>query len=194
MTIFAKAGHRVVAVYLTKGEAGIMGKSHKESADIRVKEAEAACEIMGIDCMFLTQIDGSTEINSQRYKEVYDALIGEKPDILFTHWPIDTHRDHRICSVLVYDAWLRMNEKPQLYYYEVMTGKQSQNFYPTDYCDITSVIDIKHKACFVHASQNIEAEYHLDHGKMEEFRGLEYGCRFAEAFIRHVQSPDGRLK
>ena len=45
------------------------------------------------------------------------------------------------------------------------------------------------EACFVHRSQNIEATYGDDHGKMEVFRGMESGCQYAEAYIRHIQSP-----
>src|SRR6476646_6881119 len=39
---FAAARHDVTIIYLTKGEAGIEGKSHDEAADIRSKEAIAA--------------------------------------------------------------------------------------------------------------------------------------------------------
>ena len=43
---FAAAGHDVTIIYLTKGEAGIEGKSHDEAADIRSKEAIAASKIL----------------------------------------------------------------------------------------------------------------------------------------------------
>ena len=39
MLVLKEAGYEVVSVYLTKGEAGIVGKSHAESAAIRVEEA-----------------------------------------------------------------------------------------------------------------------------------------------------------
>ena len=56
-----QAGYEVVAVYMTKGEAGISGKTHEESAAIRVKEATKASEILGVRPVFMTQIDGNTE-------------------------------------------------------------------------------------------------------------------------------------
>ena len=43
--------------------------------------------------------------------------------MVFTHWPVDGHRDHRAISALSYDAWLGMGKKFALYYYEVSTGK-----------------------------------------------------------------------
>ncbi|MFN8256241.1 MAG: PIG-L family deacetylase [Bacteroidales bacterium] len=194
MALYSGMGHEVVAAYLTRGEAGIEGKSHEESARIRTEEAKKACEILKVRPEFLGQIDGSCEINKNAYAQVIGFLEKENPDIIFTHWPIDSHRDHRICSVLVYDAWLTLGRRAALYYGEVMTGIQSQNFTPTDYIDITKVADQKHQACFVHVSQKIQETYPDDHGKMEIFRGMESGCKFAEAYIRHVQSPAVYLK
>lgn len=191
MALFAGEGHEVVSAYLTRGEAGIAGKTHDEAASIRTAEALKACGILGARPEFLGQIDGNCEITKERYQVMSDFFKKEKPDIIFTHWPIDTHRDHRVCSVLVYDAWLNSGRKQPLYYFEVMTGQQTQNFVPTDYTDITPFVEQKHKACFIHLSQKIEEEYPKSHGKMEIFRGLEYNAKYAEAFVRHVQSPGG---
>jgi len=194
MALWSDSGHEVVSAYLTRGEAGIQGKSYEESAKIRTAEALTACEILKVRPEFLGQIDGNCEITRERYSQIIDFIKREAPDIIITHWPIDTHRDHRICSVLVYDAWLRLGRKSALYYGEVMSGVQSQNFSPTDYIDITGVAEKKHKACFAHVSQKIEEDYQESHGEMEIFRGMESGCKFAEAYIRHVQSPGIYLK
>ena len=43
---FAAAGHGVTIIYLTRGEAGIPGKSHSEAADIRSSESIEACKIL----------------------------------------------------------------------------------------------------------------------------------------------------
>src|SRR5919198_3124306 len=40
---YVDAGHDVAVLYLTRGEAGIQGKSHEEAARIRTVEAERAC-------------------------------------------------------------------------------------------------------------------------------------------------------
>jgi LmbE family N-acetylglucosaminyl deacetylase len=189
MALYASAGHEVISVYLTRGEAGVRGKSHEEAAGIRTAEAIEACKILHARPEFLGQIDGNTGITRERYSDIMNLLKKEMPDIIVTHWPIDSHRDHRICSVLAYDAWFGMGRNSAFYYFEVMSGHQSQNFNPTEYIDITSVTEQKHQACFVHRSQNIEGTYGNDHGKMEIFRGMESGYKLAEAFIRHVQSP-----
>ena len=187
MTLLSKAGHEVVSVYLTRGEAGISGKTHEQAAQIRSREALNACRIMEARPEFLGQIDGNCEITSNRYTEMYDFIQKEKPDVVLTHWPIDGHRDHRICSVLVFDAWLKLNRNFDLYYFEVESGHQSQHFAPTDFVDIESVLDEKHKACYCHASQNMDSVFQDYHNLMEQFRGLQSHCKYAEAFIKHNQ-------
>jgi LmbE family N-acetylglucosaminyl deacetylase len=193
MAIYAAQGHEVVAAYLTRGEGGIEGKSHDEAAKIRTKEAINACNILGARPEFLGQIDGSCEITKNRYTEVQTFFERENPDIVFTHWPIDTHRDHRICSILVYDAWLSLGKKYALYYFEVESGIQTQNFAPSSFLDIGSVIKIKTEACKAHISQIPEDFYENVHRKMERFRGLQFNCEYAEAFIAHHQNPTALL-
>jgi len=190
MLSFAKNGHEVVSAYLTRGEAGISGTSHEAAARIRTKEAQEACKIMQVRLAFLGQTDGSCEITHKRYEEMYDFLKAENPDIVFTHWPVDTHRDHRICSILVYDAWLRLNRTFGFYYFEVESGTQTQNFAPTHFIDIGRVIGEKHKACLCHVSQHIDRVIQNYHGPMEKFRGMQAGCEYAEAFVKHDQSSN----
>jgi len=191
MLLLSRQGHEVVSAYLTRGEAGIHGKSHEEAARIRTGEAMEACKIMGARAAFIGQIDGRCEITAGRYTEMYNFLKQENPDMVFTHWPIDGHRDHRICSILVYDAWLKMDRGFTLYYFEVDAGDQTQNFAPTDFVDIGPVLDEKHAACNCHVSQNMERIYREFHEPMEKFRGMLAKCKYAEAFVRHNQSPKG---
>ena len=186
---YADLGHEVVAMYLTRGEAGIEGKSHAEAAEIRTAEALKACEILKARPVFAGQVDGNTEVSPPRYAEFRRLLEAERPDLVFTHWPVDTHPDHRSISLLVYDAWLRAGKRFALYYFEVMSGSQTQQFWPTHYVDIAATEARKRAACFVHKSQN-PAEWYSLHEEMNRFRGMECGRKYAEAFVRHVQSPD----
>ncbi len=187
MALYADAGHEVVSLYLTRGEAGIPGKSHAEAAAIRTAECERACQILHARPVFAGQIDGATEVTPARYDEFRKILESEKPDIVFTHFPVDTHRDHRAVSLLVYDAWLQ-TKSFELFYFEVLTGHQTQDFHPVRFVDITSTEARKRAACFAHASQN-PAEFYALHDEMNRFRGLECGCRYAEGFALHAQNP-----
>ncbi|MBR4154363.1 MAG: PIG-L family deacetylase, partial [Paludibacteraceae bacterium] len=148
-------GAEVVSVYLTSGEAGIKGKNHEEARSIRQAEARHACEVMGVKAEFLTQIDGNAEVNKERYAEMKALIEREKPDMVITHWPVDSHRDHRVCAVLVYDAWRQSGYSFDLYYGEVMTGIQTQNFTPTLWVNITDYKTQKGKAYMCHESQGM---------------------------------------
>jgi LmbE family N-acetylglucosaminyl deacetylase len=186
--------HEVAVLYLTRGEMGIKGKSHAEAAAIRTAEAKKACAILKARPLFADQIDGATEVNAVRYAAIRKIVEAEKPDVVFTHWPIDSHPDHRACSLLIYDAWLRLGRKFALYYFEVNLGGQTQCFRPTHYVDITAVEPRKRDACFAHVSQNASTGFYPKyHAKMHEYRGMESGFRLAEAFAHHEQSPPGRL-
>ena len=188
MARLADLGHEVVALYLTRGEHGIPGKTNEQAADIRTAEARKACEILKARPAFAGQVDGATEINPARFDAFAEVLLAEKPDLVFTHWPVDTHRDHRAASLLAYDAWLKSGRsKFALYYFEVMTGSQTQMFRPTRYVDITSTEGRKRAACFAHVSQKPEGFYEA-HDLMNRFRGREQGCKFAEGFVHHEQS------
>lgn len=192
LALAAGAGHDVTAVYLTTGEAGIGGTGPGEAAAIRRKEAERACAILGVKAVFLGEIDGATVVDRARYQKMTEFLKEQKPDLVVTHWPIDSHADHRACWNLVYNAWITGGKKFALYYMEAMTGVQSLGFQPTDRIDIGPVSKRKRESLFVHVSQGITPEtYDGDflQGQMERFRGIEAGCVYAEAYVRQDQSP-----
>jgi LmbE family N-acetylglucosaminyl deacetylase len=191
---YTDQGHDVAVVYLTRGEAGIKGKTHEEAAAIRTAEAEKACRILKARPLFAGQIDGATELNRVRYDAFRKLLIAEKPDVVFTHWPVDAHRDHRACSLLVYDAWLGAGRKFALYFYEVDLGGETQCFRPTDYVDISAAEPRKRAACLAHVSQQAATSFYPNyHAKMHQFRGMESGFKLAEAFVHHDHGPRGRL-
>ena len=185
---YVNEGHAVTALYLTRGEAGIPGTAHAAAARIRTAEAERACAILGATASFVGQVDGDSHVDDTAYAAMHELFVREQPDVVLTHWPVDTHRDHRAVSLLVYDAWLRAGRTAALGYFEVLSGDQTQNFHPTDYVDITSVAARKRDACFAHASQTPE-EWYPVHERMARFRGMERGCEVAEAFIRHERGP-----
>ena len=181
---FSAAGHDVKILYLTRGEAGIVGKSHNEAATIRSKEAEAACKILNTKAFFLGQVDGDTIVNSEWIRKMSEFIENEKPHIVFAHWPIDSHKDHQAASFLTMQAWMHTEKKFPLYFYEVCAGEQTISFNPTDYVDITQVQETKRKALYCHVSQDPPGIYACGHEIMEKFRGAQFGVHAAEAFIR----------
>jgi LmbE family N-acetylglucosaminyl deacetylase len=130
----------------------------------------------------------ASEISGQRYKEFTEILLDKyKPDIVFTHWPIDVHMDHRAASLLTYSAWLASGKRFPLYYMEAELGTQTQNFFPTHYVDITAVAERTHQAWM--ADTLYYEEVWPLHDLMRKMRGAEHGCKVAESFNHHPQSP-----
>jgi LmbE family N-acetylglucosaminyl deacetylase len=181
---YAERGHRVTVIYLTRGEAGIRGKSHREAATIRTAEAEQACRILGARPVFAGQIDGATEVDRARARDLAALIQAEEPDVLFTHWPIDSHPDHQAASLLTLRAHLASPRgRSSLFFFEVDTGAQTMGFLQTAFVDITTTREKKKGALFAHRSQDGEAIYRDYHRAMEDFRGREFGVRAAEAFV-----------
>jgi hypothetical protein len=73
-----------------------------------------------------------------------------------------------------------------------INGEDTLMFLPAYYIDISDTESVKQRACFAHASQSPERFYSLQE-QVSKFRGLESGCKIAEAFIQHVQSCRGLL-
>jgi LmbE family N-acetylglucosaminyl deacetylase len=185
---YTDLGHEVVLLYLNRGEKGCPEKDPSTGSGVRVPEARKACEILKARAVFAAQCDGNAIVDAAHYEEFRRLLEAEKPDVLFTHWPIDGHRDHRAISALAYDAWLSMGKKFGFYYYEVSNGEDTLMFLPTDYVDISGTESRKRAACYAHASQAPDKFYALQ-SQVTRFRGVESGYAQSEAFIRHTQSP-----
>src|SRR5213592_164227 len=138
LTRYAQLGHSVTIIYLTRGERGISGKSLDEAARIRSAECEAACKIMGAKSVFFGQIDGATELTRAHVDAMRRLLAAANPDVLFTHWPVDTHMDHQVASVLTIRAWMEGDQRTsRLYFFEVNSGSQTEGFLPNTYVIFT---------------------------------------------------------
>ncbi|MEO8415578.1 MAG: PIG-L deacetylase family protein, partial [Ginsengibacter sp.] len=170
-----KAGNEITIIYLTTGEAGIPGKSHDEAAATRKEEAINACKVLHAKPVFAGQIDGDSVCNNEWVNRIQQLISEEKPDIVFTHWPLDAHKDHQVASLLTIQSWIRLPQAFALYFFEVCTGEQTLIFHPTDYVDITDTREQKKKAVYCHASQDPPGIYNCGHAAMEDFRGRELG-------------------
>lgn len=183
---YTDLGHDVTLLYLNHGDPSETPSDTRTFP--RVTEATKACEILKARPVFAGQIDGHAVVDKAHYETFCKLLAAEKPDAVFTHWPIDNHADHRAMSLLVYDAWINAKKSFALFYYEVSTGEDTVQFSPTEYVDITKTEPRKRLSCFSHASQSPERFYKLQ-DEVARFRGIESGHRYAEAFVRHIQSP-----
>lgn len=189
---YTDLGHHVTLLYLNRGEKNCPATGEDPGATVRMAEARKACQILEAHAAFAGQCDGHAVVDAAHYAEFRSMLDGLNPDVVFTHWPIDGHADHRAISALTYDAWLKSKKRFGLYYYEVSNGEDTLMFPPADYVDITATEPRKRQACYAHASQAPDKFYALQ-SQVTHFRGLESGFAQAEAFVRHVQSPGNLL-
>lgn len=185
---YAGLGHNVTIVYLTRGERGIEGKSLDEAAAIRSAESQAACKILGSKPVFFGQIDGATELTRAHVEAMGRVFAAGKPDVLFAHWPVDTHMDHQVASILTIRAWMGL-PGARLYFFEVNAGSQTQGFLPNTYVDISPVLEQKKAALFAHTSQDGRSIWREHHEIMAAWRGREAGVAAAEAFV-HLDRDD----
>jgi LmbE family N-acetylglucosaminyl deacetylase len=183
LAMYASQGHRVTIIYLTRGERGIPGTSESEAATIRTAEAQTACKLLGATPVFAGQIDGATEVTRAGVESLTKLLDAQAPDVVFTHWPIDTHMDHQVASLLTMRAYVAHKRQFPVYFFEVNSGSQTMGFSPTQYVDISQVRDRKKAALFAHKSQHGEEIYRQHHQVMEDFRGREIRAAAAEAFV-----------
>jgi N-acetylglucosamine malate deacetylase 1 len=182
---YAALGHHATLLYLNRGEGYCGAAELSRCAEIRTAEAGAAAKILNANPVFAGQTDGKAIVDDAHYQAFARTLSAEKPDVVFTHWPIDRHRDHRALSMLVLDAWLKEGKSFALYYYEV--AEDTMMFRPDDYVDISSVESRRHAACYAHASQQPD-KWYPKQVAITRFRGAESGFPQAEAFARHPES------
>lgn len=187
---YTDLGHSVVLLYLNRGEGFCGGASLRRCADIRTLEARNACRMLKARAAFAGQYDGRATVDEAHYEAFSGVLIGENPDVVFTQWPIDLHRDHRAVSMLTMDAWLKARKRFALYYYEV--AEDTSMFTPADYVDISKVEERRRAACFAHQSQHPD-QWYPKQVEITRFRGVESGFPQAEAFARHRESKRALL-
>jgi LmbE family N-acetylglucosaminyl deacetylase len=176
-------GHDVVLLYLNDGAW------QQTSSATRLAEAKKACDILKARPAYANQINGHAIVDNPHYEAFQSILEAERPDAVFTHWPIDNHPDHRAIANLTYESWKQMKRRFALYYYEVSDGEDTTQFpAPAHYVDITGVADTKKAACYAHASQTPDFYYPLQ-DTVAAFRGLQAGAKKAEAYVLQLGSP-----
>ena len=181
-----RLGHKVVLLYLNDGAW------QEIPSDVRIAEARHACDLLGATPAYAGQRNGFAVVDSDRYADFARRIQAEAPDAVFTHWPLDNHRDHRAAAMLAFDAWSRSGKIYPLYFYEVSNGEDTLQFTPSRYVDITATEAVKRSACFAHATQTPVRYYDLQ-DQVARFRGFESGYTRAEAFLLQAQSPHDLL-
>lgn len=188
IALLTRAGHEVIVAYATCFRGG-RSIGDEPEALVRRREAAAACKILGASPKFFPYAHEDLRHSTPQMLETVSAWLTEvQPDIVVTHWPLDSHWNHLVTSSLVWRCYRRQGGW-NLYFFEVMADQQTQVFHPHLYLDIESVRSVKKQACESHQSQHPEQFWPV-HEEMHRRRGLECGVRYAEAY-RLVEAKPG---
>ena len=141
-----------------------------------------ACQILNAKPHFFDYAHEKLFADGATLEAVSTWLKKVNPDVVVTHWPLDTHPNHHVTSSLVWQCYVREGSWV-LYFFEVMTDRQTMGFRPALYVDIEPVRAIKKKALDCHRSQEPNAIWEA-HDGMHRRRGTECGVRYAEAYLQ----------
>lgn len=165
--LFAKAGHNVLFVSVTNGDAGHHEKGGGALAKIRMAEAQEAGRRFGVKYMVLDHHDGELMPTLDIRLEIIRLIRKWNADIVIGPRPNDYHPDHRNTAVLIQDAAYMvivpnvapdtppLKRNPVFLYTEDGFQKPTP-FQPDISVDITSVFDQKIYAMAAHESQFFE--------------------------------------
>lgn len=196
-------GHKVGIVDLTQGELGTRG-----SAEIRMEEAAAAAQILGLHARENLKLrDGRFQNDEEDQLAVIRAVRKFRPEIVITNAPEDRHPDHGRAARLVADAcfYAGLNRivtsvegeeqkawRPKNLFHFV----QSQSLAIDFVVDITAYWDLKLQSIKAYKSQfydpnSKEPETYISTSnfmRMVESRAIEHGhavgVNYGEGFIR----------
>ncbi|HZH72516.1 MAG TPA: PIG-L family deacetylase [Mariniphaga sp.] len=164
---YAKAGHNVLFVSLTNGDAGHHEKGGGALARIRRAEATEAGRRFGVEYIVLDNHDGELMPTLDNRLEVIRLIRKWNADIVMGPRPNDYHPDHRNAAILVQDAAYMVIvpnvasdvpplEKNPVFLYVEDRFQKPYPFEPDIAVDVTSEFDQKIYAMAAHESQMFE--------------------------------------
>jgi N-acetylglucosamine malate deacetylase 1 len=195
---YVREGHAVVMCHASRGDRGSFVHTSDEIASIRGREARRAAEICGAEHATLGLSDGEVNASDPGQRRLLVDLVRDaRPDVIITHSPNDYMSDHNELSRLVFECSfhatlpLYQTAKPHhsrvtpIYYMDTLMGL---GFQPTEYVDVSDVIDTKAAMLEAHETQLAWLRDHDGVDVVEQmktatrFRGLQCGAQYAEGF------------
>lgn len=204
---FEQQGADIFVSNLCNGDKGHYDIKPPELAQIRKEEAEKSARILGAEIQggFFGDLD--IFVDRESLKKVVELIRVARPDLIITLSPDDYMADHTVTSKLVINASFAATVPnyvtdhtfhsiiPPIVFMDTIAGLQ---FNPTEYVDITSVIETKEKMLLCHQSQakwlkeHDNIDYIEQMRRLASFRGQQCGVKYAEAF--QVYQVWGRTK
>jgi LmbE family N-acetylglucosaminyl deacetylase len=165
--LFAKAGHNVMFISVTNGDAGHHEKGGGALAKIRTAEAKEAGKRFGVEYVVLDNHDGELMPTLDIRLDLIRLIRKWNADVVIGPRPNDYHPDHRNTAILVQDAAYMVIvpnvapdtpplKKNPVFLYTQDGFKKPTPFVPDIAVDITEVFDQKIYAMAAHESQFFE--------------------------------------
>lgn len=153
-------------------------------ADEALAEGRQAAAVLGVDDLSVLDWPAKDIPYHSEVVEPLDRLITDfGPDLIFGHWPFDTHQAHQSTSLSTISAARYFNS---ILLYEPITpsGRSYVAFRPQVYSDISGFIDQKIESLKAHRTEYEKyGERWLEAVRARaNHRGFEMGVEFAEAF------------
>ena len=214
----AQRGDKVTVCHTANGNMGHVIIPPDELREMRILEARNAAKKGGFEILTLDIGDLLPNSSDQKQRDaMIDLMRYVQPDLIITHAPQDYMSDHQEVSKLVFHASFACScphyahapagsilpppdpsliadsaDIAPLYYMDTLAGV---GFIPTEYVDISDVIDQKIDMLECHVSQ---LKWMRDHDHIDfadfvrtcsKYRGLQCGVDYAEGFIHETCWP-----
>lgn len=113
-------------VFIHSLSMGGKGSNNQKLKDVRVKETQKASEILGIHSYTFSNFpDTLFEENRGKIRSEIEKVVAKiQPDLVYTHYPEDTHIDHEITSK---EVLIGARSVPSLFYFR---SPYSRNLIP----------------------------------------------------------------
>lgn len=182
-------GDTVVILTMTGGEYGIGGKTTEEAKAIRTQEAKNAAAVLNAKVEFFGACDAFLPVDTSAVSKLTHIIQRIHPSIVLAPWPMDVHNDHQATGMLAWRVYQDKQFSFQLFFYETTNSPHTKSFdfVPTDYVDITNVMDKKKEAVYQHKSQKPEEWYDM-YEILAAVRGYESDVKFAEGYLKATNS------
>lgn len=166
---------QIYLLVMTKGEVGGDPK-------VRQQEQLKVCDYLNAKIFWGEYKDTRIELNKRLIEKIEKVIKKVSPDLIFTHYPKDTHQDHRNVSEATITATRYVRN---VLFYETPS---SIDFSPTVFVDIGDVINEKLYLLKLHASQvNATKVKSLSITEAANatsiFRGYQNKTKYAEGFV-----------
>lgn len=209
LALLAQRGCEIHIAVMAGGDVGSPTLPRAQIRKLRLKEAQAAADVIGARFHFAGGKDLEVTYNDGYRRRAVRVIRAVNPTIVITHPPTDYLVDHEETSRLVRNAAYigpvpnyrcgtrtkPTSRIPHLYYANAIAGKDifGRALPLTCAVDISTVMDTKTKMLACHASQRewlrtiMKCDEYLEQmRKWSAQEGRGAGVAYAESFIQHL--------